>query len=139
MDCSITEVFIKECARMCESVNSCSECELNRANKPNCAEFMKKSPKKTIEIVQKWSDENPLEIDWSKVPVGTYVQVKSKSSYSWRNAYFALYFPARNYTKFAVLSNSLNGFPTIDNATDITFADCCRLDASVDPTPYLKE
>lgn len=62
IDCSKTENFIKEKERLCQYYNDigCSSCVLDRNIKGlSCCDFIVQQPKKAIEVVQKWSDENP--------------------------------------------------------------------------------
>ena len=60
-DCSKTEVFFKELKRMCEKYNStCVGCKIySICFDTGCYGFIKDNPQEAIEIVQKWSDENP--------------------------------------------------------------------------------
>lgn len=62
IDCSRTENFIKEKERLCQYYTDmgCTFCVLDR-NIPglSCSDFIAQYPKKAIEVVQKWSDENP--------------------------------------------------------------------------------
>ena len=68
IDCSITENYLKEKARMTKSVLkgctiTCRECPLSDYNNPEhigCGWFEKRYPKEAISIVQKWSDEHPI-------------------------------------------------------------------------------
>lgn len=60
-DCSKTEVFLKELKRMCcTNDRICSKCKIFlNSNDGRCSSFVKNNPLKAVEIVQKWSDENP--------------------------------------------------------------------------------
>ena len=65
-DCSKTEEFFKELKRMCNKYRctkynaSCSRCEIyQHCYDFSCYSFVKNNPLKAVEIVQKWSDENP--------------------------------------------------------------------------------
>lgn len=69
IDCSITENYLKEKARMTESIGvdrcgiSCMTCPLyclNNECKMSCRRLENKRPEKAIAIVQKWSDEHPV-------------------------------------------------------------------------------
>lgn len=69
INCNITENYLKEKARMTESVGvdgcgiSCITCPLyclNNECKMSCRRLEDKRPKKAIAIVQKWSDEHPV-------------------------------------------------------------------------------
>lgn len=60
-DCSKTEDFFREKARMCEALQ-CAPCLLSAENNgtaKSCSIFTKRHTKEAIEIVQRWSDENP--------------------------------------------------------------------------------
>lgn len=59
IDCKKTENFIKEMERLCQYYKDtgCNFCVLDR--NMLCGDFIMKYPKKAIEIVQKWSNENP--------------------------------------------------------------------------------
>lgn len=50
--------YIRERARMCETINRCSECPLRGGR--GCGSTLKISPKKILEIVEQWSIEHPL-------------------------------------------------------------------------------
>ena len=62
-DCGKTEVFFKEYNRMCSTI-SCSDCNIGSnysfTNISDCIRVVSHDPQEAIEIVQKWSDENPL-------------------------------------------------------------------------------
>ncbi len=60
IDCSKTTDFLREITRMCHSIK-CSECPFynNNGTGIGCDVFMVQHPEKSIEIVQKWSDEHP--------------------------------------------------------------------------------
>lgn len=69
IDCSITENYLKEKARMTKSIGvdrcgiSCITCPLyclNNECKMSCRRLENKRPEKAIAIVQKWSDEHPV-------------------------------------------------------------------------------
>ena len=68
IDCSKTENYMHEKARMTKSVVNgvchirCTDCPLSRFNnneKIVCSELELRHPEKAIAIVQKWSDEHP--------------------------------------------------------------------------------
>lgn len=61
MDCSKTEVFLKELKRMCDKFNStCVGCKIyDICLDTGCYGFIKDNTQEAIEIVQKWSDKNP--------------------------------------------------------------------------------
>lgn len=60
-DCSKTEVFFEELKRMCNKFNStCVGCKIyGICFDTGCYSFIKNDTQQAIEIVQKWSDENP--------------------------------------------------------------------------------
>lgn len=61
IDCNITKNYIHERKRMCDSYG-CFECPLSsktNGTKKTCRVFENYYPDKAIEVVQKWSDENP--------------------------------------------------------------------------------
>lgn len=68
VDCSKTKVFLQEWARLCKE-NICGErcgdvtCPLEKACDGRyswCYHFIKNCPVEAIEIIQKWSNENPI-------------------------------------------------------------------------------
>lgn len=62
IDCSKTENFIKEKERLCQYYKDkgCVFCVLDRNIKGlSCSDFIVQQPKKAIEIVQRWSNEQP--------------------------------------------------------------------------------
>lgn len=69
IDCSITENYLKEKARMTNSKGflmcqiSCNKCPLNYSNNENkmsCYLLQNTLPSEAIAIVQAWSDEHPV-------------------------------------------------------------------------------
>ena len=62
VDCGKTEVLFKELKRMCEKYNStCVGCRIySICFDTGCYGFIKDNPQEAIEIVQKWSNENPI-------------------------------------------------------------------------------
>lgn len=72
MDCNKTKIFIEELDRMCkyysfpqnnEGAGRCKKCPIGVANNGSdvlCDRFPVKYPQEAIEIVQAWSDENPI-------------------------------------------------------------------------------
>lgn len=62
IDCSKTENFIREKERICQYYTDmgCTFCVLDRNIEGlSCSDFIVQQPKKAIEIVQKWSNEQP--------------------------------------------------------------------------------
>lgn len=62
VDCSKTEVFLKEWNRMCDfSQDTCQQCYLYEMVNigSSCHAAMRANPKQVIDVVQKWSDEHP--------------------------------------------------------------------------------
>lgn len=64
IDCSIAINYIKEKARLTENCTiSCGACMLGASNtgeNMECYVFENNMPEKAVEIMQKWSDENPV-------------------------------------------------------------------------------
>lgn len=56
MDCNKTINFMKECKRMCDAQEKCERCPLDDCCSGNA--LWDESPRRAIEIVQKWSDEH---------------------------------------------------------------------------------
>ena len=63
IDCSKTVNYLKESYRLCESYyHNCGKCPLHPAYNGmscGCRDLATYHPEKTVEIVQKWSDEHP--------------------------------------------------------------------------------
>lgn len=54
--------FFEERERMCDSFDSCNKCSLSKDNNEtgmDCGDFVLDYPGEAIEIVRKWSEENP--------------------------------------------------------------------------------
>ena len=52
--------FIKERDRMCRTHDNCEGCPLRKyGDCGDCSDFPKTSPERAVEIVEKWSEENP--------------------------------------------------------------------------------
>lgn len=64
IDCSQAVNFIRESKRMCEYYrHECSSCPISKTNNGYgrlCTVVIEQHPDRAIEIVQKWSDENPV-------------------------------------------------------------------------------
>ncbi len=61
-DCSKTEIYLKEKARMCKPNDICCDCpfyEHRSGPFAICNDVEENEPLIAIEIVQKWSDEHP--------------------------------------------------------------------------------
>lgn len=58
-DCSKTEVFLAEWRRMHYTIDYCEKCHLDHDIKQTCLAFVTTNPKKSVEAVQKWSNEHP--------------------------------------------------------------------------------
>lgn len=56
MNCDKTINFMKECKRMCDAQEKCAHCPLDDCCSGNA--LWDESPRRAIEIVQKWSDEH---------------------------------------------------------------------------------
>ena len=89
----------------------------------------------TINIIEKWSKDNPIEIDWLKVPRNTPVLVRDTIDGEWQAEYFCAYFPHSSEIR--------NQFITFDvdeqYASDVNYWRYCKLASAINPTPYLKE
>ena len=63
IDCSNTINFFKEKERLTKDCKmNCEDCPLHRLNNGSgygCATFISHEPERAVEILQKWSDENP--------------------------------------------------------------------------------
>ena len=138
MDCSKTEVFLKEWRRMCKAVG-CSMCEISKKGR-GCKIFLMCEPAEAIKIVQEWSDKHPVEIDWTKVPPNTPVLVRDNVASVWIERCFVAYLPIRAGGKFAVFNNCYLRNPVSqEEAVGIDYYYECKLTDSVDPTPYYKD
>lgn len=66
IDCSNIVNFFKERDRLTKNCKiRCEECPLSRVNNKSkdqygCYDFINKHAEKAVEIIQKWSDENPV-------------------------------------------------------------------------------
>lgn len=63
IDCSITENYLREKARMTTNCEDCNNCPIsfeNNGEKINCCEFEAEHQSEAIAIIQKWSDEHPV-------------------------------------------------------------------------------
>lgn len=133
------ETLMKEYARICKGARNCLQCVLfqnNGSNEYTRIDYMLNNPKKAIELIEKWSDDNPIEIDWTKVPINTKVLVRNSKENEWEERYFVFYLsksPSSYYT-FLRDKDSTNAV----NITDINNWRYCKLANDVDPTPYLK-
>lgn len=131
MDCSVTENCMREWNRMCNENKWCYDCQLDG----QCSARMRKEPEKYIKIIQKWSDEHPLEIDWSKVPIDTPVLVRNTDEENWRKRYFCTFLPmSKNpYVTFEYGKSS-------ENSDTIIQWKYCKLDnTEIDYTKFLEE
>jgi len=142
--------FIKEKKRMCDKHCLCVEdtvwcrmadkmvdmgyCGSRDVDTIMCATFVNDHPEEAVQVVEQWAKDNPREIDWMKVPVGTPVLVKNYSdSYWYQGVYeFALYLPNAPH-EFGVLNDDR------ESATMILWYDFCKLADDVDPEPYYKD
>ena len=144
IDCSITENYLKEKARMTKSSYSdsctinCRDCPLSSDNNIHgytCNCFEKMHPKEAISVIQKWSDEHQREIDWMKVPMNTPVYVRDSEGRNWISRRIMCYLPNKSDFKFVCFMNS----EIHENASNIECWKYCKLADEVDPTPYYKE
>ncbi len=85
----------------CERV-SCSECMFHSDNfeDDNARCIGTIYAEECIELVRKWSEEHPREIDWTKVPIDTKVEVRDYESYDWETRYYCSFLPASD-SKYA--------------------------------------
>ena len=133
--------FMRELKRMCEShitKRVCNiDCPLHQTEFCTIGHRAKteKSMIQAIEIVEKWSKDNPNVIDWLKVPRNTPVLVRDIVDREWQERRFCAYFPYSSEIR--------NQFITFDTeeqyATEVNYWRYCKLAPEVDPTPYLKE
>lgn len=138
MDCNKTEVFLKELKIMCNSFkDDCKECPIWKLSRisMNCFTVLLEDPSIVIQAVQKWSDEQPVEIDWTKVPVNTPVLVRDSYQQDWRKRYFALCIGCGSERKLYALGDEKKQ----NEANRLTVWKYCKLAPEVDPTPYLKD
>lgn len=62
IDCTITEIFLKEKLRMCRAHKACAGCLLHfqhNGTQQICEKFITTHPKRAIQIVQDWSNKKP--------------------------------------------------------------------------------
>lgn len=137
MNCNITVNYFKEKFRMC-SGTYCENCSLGsheNSKYTDCTNFEKLYPEEAIKIVQEWSDKHPRQIDWTKVPVNTLVQVTNDHDCeTWVDRYFCGYIPQGERGKYITYNQGKRS----ENATDIGKWHYCKLPPNVDPTPYLE-
>lgn len=142
--------FIKEKNRMCDKYCLCVKdtvwcrmadkmvdmdcCGSRDVDAIMCTAFVNKYPEEAVQVVEQWSKDNPPEIDWTKVPVGTHVRVKNYDNINWNPATyeFGLYLPAAPH-KFIILDDER------EKAKDCMWYDFCKLADDVDPEPYYKD
>lgn len=127
--------ILKEYARMCLA-NECVTCPFKVDNKTGieCKKFILNNPKKAEEIVKEWSENNPIMIDWLKVPADTKVLVRDFLENEWKERNFALYIPRNDYPFHTFVSGEDKA-----HATEIEGWLQCRLADGIDVTPYLLE
>ena len=140
--------FIKERNRMCSKQITCNAnpcpmknkmvnimfCEHEEIGSIVCKRFIFKHPEEAVQVVEQWAKDNPPEIDWAKVPVGTHVKVKNFGNTNWNPAIydFGLYLPNAVH-KFVVLDDDR------ENATNLLWYDFCKFADDVDPEPYYED
>ena len=130
--------FMRELKRMCTFYDCCVDCSSYNKGCKGDSRVVFKSEKEMILLindVEKWGKDNPIEIDWLKVPRNTPVLVRDVVDSEWQEERFCAYFPYPSEIR--------NQFITFDTeeqyATDINYWRYCKLAPEVDPTPYLKE
>lgn len=91
--------LIKEYIRMC-SLYSCSDCPINSDARhfSTCHDFLVCDVEHAVPIIEKWSEEHPPEVDWSKVEVDTPILVKDSEVNFWHKRHFASYKNGQVYT-----------------------------------------
>ncbi|MBR5823754.1 MAG: hypothetical protein IKY67_06395 [Paludibacteraceae bacterium] len=141
MNCNNIETFYREWHRMCDSF-VCEDswnCPLQSKEVVSvctrCTSDVFLSPTEAVKAVQEWSDKHPRQIDWTKVPVNTLVQVTNDHECEiWIDRYFCGYIPQGERGKYITYSEGKRR----ENATDIGKWHHCKLPPNVDPTPYLE-
>lgn len=124
--------LLKGYIRLCRE-NTCSTCPFKTELEiEKCQDFILKNSKKAEEIIREWLVNNPIEIDWRKVPVDTKVLVRDTDEEVWKARYFALYAPNTSYSYYT-FSYGENR----ESSPDIIGWRQCKLPDDVDPTPYL--
>ncbi len=131
--------FMRELKRMCNSYIAGRDCDIDcPLHKTEFCTMghtgrMENVMVQAINIVEKWSQDNPIKIDWLKVPRNTPVLVRDTIDGEWQAEYFCAYFP----------NSSSEQFITFDieeqYATDVNYWYYCKLASAVNPAPYLKE
>ena len=93
------------------------------------------------QVVNGYFVEIEKEIDWTKVPRGTKVQVRDSENQEWSNAYFSKILKSKN-TDYPFRASSIND----DEFTKLNLDDtswsykCCRIHKSVEiPEEWYKE
>ena len=133
--------FMRELKRMCNSCTTrmvCNtDCPLYDSDfcTTDYTIRAEKSMDQAINIVEKWSKDNPIEIDWLKVPRNTPVLVRDVVDGEWQEEYFCAYlsYSRENFGQFVT-------FDTEEQyATEVNYWRYCKLSPKVEPTPYLKE
>lgn len=51
--------YLKEVDRLCDSIDDCEDCPIHRLRGALCHNKQMHSPEEAVEIVEKWSKENP--------------------------------------------------------------------------------
>lgn len=89
--------FIKNFRRLCYSQGYCRKCPCYNKNNENCNllsdDLTNEEILKYIEVVEEWTKEHPIKIDWSKVPADTPVYVRQNKTDEKICRYFAKYCP----------------------------------------------
>lgn len=141
MDCNKTKVFFKELDRMCNSFlnDTVRDCPIRKSDVTDtcqsCENGIFEHPEEAIQIVQKWSDENPIKIDWTKVPIGTPVNVREFDNDLPVLRFFVCYPPRSKNNRFV----TFDWGKTQCDADGISGWEYCELGETVDPMPYLEE
>lgn len=89
--------FVKDFRRLCYFYDCCVDCPCFKVSNENCNllsfDLTDKEIIKYIEIVEEWTKEHPIEIDWLKVPANTPVYVRQRETDEKINRYFEKYYP----------------------------------------------
>lgn len=129
--------FIKSFRRLCHS-QSCGGCPCYNKNVENCSllsiGLTDEETIKYIKVVEEWTEEHPIEIDWSKVPKDTPVYVRQNKTDEKLCRYFAKYCPGE--TPFQCYIDGKTSWTSNDA---ITYWVHCELVREEDIEKYAKK
>lgn len=130
--------FIKNFRRLCHS-QSCGGCPCYNKNVENCSllsiGLTDEETIKYIKVVEEWTEEHPIEIDWFKVPVDTPVYVRQNKTDEKLCRYFAKYYP-NDEKPFQCYSDGKTSWTSNDA---ITYWVHCELAREEDIEKYAKK